>query len=102
MFFIGTAFAASFNEESGYSLNGYYDSGINFDSDFSPSWILDHHRARRQLGSVFLNSDSTSGANIKLPLAGSNKNVLSALGSVGFDANKHLSSASGGLALDNV
>ncbi|CAB3220968.1 unnamed protein product [Arctia plantaginis] len=100
--FIATASAVSLNEESRYGLNGYYDSEHIFDPEFPAAWTLHHHRARRQLGSVFFNSDSTSGANMKLPLAGNNKNMLSALGSVGFDANKHLSSASGGLALDNV
>lgn len=65
--------------------------------------ILEHKRFARQVhGSAFVNSDSTSGLNLKVPIAGNNKNVLSGVGGLGFDANKHLQSATAGLALDNV
>lgn len=59
-------------------------------------------RARRQAGSFTVNSDGTSGAALKVPLTGNDKNVLSAIGSADFNDRHKLSAASAGLALDNV
>ncbi|KAJ8708763.1 hypothetical protein PYW08_010145 [Mythimna loreyi] len=63
----------------------------------------EHRRQTRQLhGSTMVNSDGSTGINAKLPFAGNDKNVLSAIGAVNFDANRHLQSGTAGLALDNV
>lgn len=58
-------------------------------------------RAGQLHGSTFFNSDKTSGFNARLPFASTNNNVFSAIGGANFDANRHLSSATYGLALDN-
>ncbi|CAH1641760.1 unnamed protein product [Spodoptera littoralis] len=42
------------------------------------------------------------GFNARLPFASTNNNVFSAIGGANFDANRHLSSATYGLAMDNA
>lgn len=60
-------------------------------------------RVRRQAhGSVTYKSDGTSGAALKIPLVGNDKNILSAIGSADLTKTQHLGSSTYGLALDNV
>lgn len=60
-------------------------------------------RMRRQVhGSVSANSDGTSGANVRIPLAGGDKNVLSAIGAVNFDRDHKMAGQTAGLSLDNM
>lgn len=60
-------------------------------------------RMRRQVhGSMSANSDGSSGAAVKIPLAGGDRNVLSAIGAVDFDKNHQMAGQTAGLALDNM
>ncbi|KAJ0179171.1 hypothetical protein K1T71_004883 [Dendrolimus kikuchii] len=60
-------------------------------------------RVRRQAhGSLTVNPDGTSGTALKVPLAGNDRNILSAIGSADLSKNQHLTSSSVGLALDNI
>ncbi|KAJ0171777.1 hypothetical protein K1T71_012540 [Dendrolimus kikuchii] len=75
--------------------------------EYSPEdvvYVPAHYaRVRRQAhGSLTVNSDGTSGAAIKVPIAGNDKNILSAIGSADLTKSQHLASSSFGLALDNV
>ncbi|KAJ0171776.1 hypothetical protein K1T71_012539 [Dendrolimus kikuchii] len=75
--------------------------------EYSPEdvvYVPAHYaRVRRQAhGSVTVNSDGTSGAAVKVPIAGNDKNILSAIGSADLSKSQHLASSSFGLALDNV
>ncbi|CAH2058077.1 unnamed protein product, partial [Iphiclides podalirius] len=62
------------------------------------------YRVRRQArGSVSTNPDGTSNVAMKVPLAGNDKNMLSAVGSIGAASGKgDFKAAGGGLAWDNV
>lgn len=61
-------------------------------------------RVRRQAhGSVSTNPDGTSNVGMKVPLAGNDKNILSAVGNIGgADGKGGFKAAGGGLAWDNV
>ncbi|KAG6456242.1 defense protein 3-like [Manduca sexta] len=60
-------------------------------------------RVRRDThGSVTVNSDGTSGAVVKVPFAGDDKNVFSAIGGLDLDKNLKMSGATAGLAYNNV
>lgn len=60
-------------------------------------------RMRRQIqGSVTGSSDGTSGAKLQIPLAGSDKNILSAIGGVDLNDQHKISQSTVGLNLDNV
>ncbi|KAG6456240.1 defense protein 3 [Manduca sexta] len=60
-------------------------------------------RVRRDThGSVTVNSDGTSGAVLKVPFAGDDKNVFSAIGGLDLDKNLKMSGTTAGLAYDNV
>lgn len=48
------------------------------------------------------NPDGTSGANFKLPLAGGDKNAISAIGGLNLDRNQQVFGKTAGVALDNV
>nr|AAX51192.1 attacin [Helicoverpa armigera] len=53
-------------------------------------------------GSTVVNSDKSSAINARLPITGDDKNMLSAVGGLNFDRNKHLQAATAGLAYDNA
>jgi len=60
-------------------------------------------RMRRQVqGSVTAKSDGTSGANVRIPLAGGDQNALSAIGSVNFNKDLKMIGQTAGLELDNI
>ncbi|KAG6456238.1 attacin-E [Manduca sexta] len=59
-------------------------------------------KARPQLGALTFNSDGTSGAAVKVPFGGNKNNIFSAIGGADFNANHKLSSATAGVALDNI
>nr|Q5MGE6.1 RecName: Full=Defense protein 3; Short=DFP-3; Flags: Precursor [Lonomia obliqua]AAV91454.1 defense protein 3 [Lonomia obliqua] len=60
-------------------------------------------RVRRDAhGAVTLNTDGTSGAVVKVPIAGSDKNIVSAIGSVDLTDRLKVGAATAGLAIDNV
>ncbi|KAJ0171778.1 hypothetical protein K1T71_012541 [Dendrolimus kikuchii] len=70
---------------------------------FEPSIPVHLKRVSRQAhGSFTMNSDGTSSTALKLPFAGNDRNIFSAISSAGFDNKRHLSSSSLGLAFDNV
>ncbi|CAB3225886.1 unnamed protein product [Arctia plantaginis] len=65
--------------------------------------LLASARVRRQAQtSLSLNSDGSTGLGAKIPIVGNDKNVLSAIGSVGLDNKMNTASKGFGLALDNV
>ncbi|KOB76749.1 Attacin-3 [Operophtera brumata] len=60
-------------------------------------------RMRRQVqGSATVKSDGTSGANVKIPIVGNDRNVLSAVAGVGLTDQLKIGETSYGLALNNV
>nr|ACB45562.1 attacin-like protein [Antheraea pernyi] len=60
-------------------------------------------RVRRDAhGAITVNSDGTSGAVVKVPFAGNDKNIVSAIGSVDLTDRLKVGAATAGLALDNV
>ncbi|CAH0598256.1 unnamed protein product [Chrysodeixis includens] len=70
---------------------------------FGEEPILEHRRVARQVhGSATVNADSSSAFNFRAPIAGNDRNALSGIGGLSFDANKHLQSATAGLAFDNA
>lgn len=86
--------AYEFNEEYGYPeyLDQYQHPGL-----------LTSARVRRQAQtSLSLNSDGSTGIGAKIPIAGNDRNVFSAIGSVGLDNKMNTASKGFGLALDNV
>ncbi|XP_075986061.1 attacin-A-like [Anticarsia gemmatalis] len=76
---------------------------VDEDFEYQHPGHLASARVRRQAqASYTLNGDGTSGVNAKIPLVGNGQNVLSALGSAGYDDKNQLASRGFGLALDNV
>nr|WGO77589.1 attacin [Lymantria dispar] len=67
-----------------------------------PSYLTSARVRRQAQGSLTLNSDGSTGLGAKVPLVGNDKNMLSALGSVGLDNHMNTASKGFGLALDNV
>jgi len=60
-------------------------------------------RMRRQVqGSATVKSDGTSGANVRIPIVGNDRNVLSAVAGVGLTDQLKIGETSYGLALHNV
>lgn len=60
-------------------------------------------RVRRDAhGALTVNSDGTSGVGVKVPFAGNDKNILSAIGSVDLTNRLKLGAATAGVALDNM
>nr|P01513.2 RecName: Full=Attacin-E; AltName: Full=Immune protein P5; Contains: RecName: Full=Attacin-F; Flags: Precursor [Hyalophora cecropia]CAA40886.1 acidic attacin [Hyalophora cecropia] len=65
--------------------------------------LLASSRVRRDAhGALTLNSDGTSGAVVKVPFAGNDKNIVSAIGSVDLTDRQKLGAATAGVALDNI
>lgn len=81
---------------------GYYLAPIEALEDLVAGELVPARtgRMRRQVhGGVTTNSDGTSGASLKIPLA---DNVLSAIGGVDLNNQLKIAQSTAGLALDNV
>lgn len=88
----------------------YYVMPATYFEDPSPVLINEEQmhpirvgRERRQAhGSLAFNSDGTTGVNVRLPLAGDNRNQFSAIGGLDFTKNQQIAAGTAGLAYDHI
>lgn len=90
-------FPYGFDEE--YRYPEYVDQDFQFQH---PGYLASARVRRQAQTSLSLNSDGSTGLGAKVPIASNDRNVLSAIGSVGLDNKMNTASKGFGLALDNV